>query len=455
MVVNLHHNSQSKSNTLHYNLGEMVDPFYVSAPGKVIIFGEHSAVYNKPAIAAALSLRAYLLVSPSAKSSDTITLDFPDIGLSHSWNRNDLPWDEVKKHVTHTGGRPNVTEELLPEIIDGLTDALLDLDSKLHYTACYCFLYLYMNLCDAQTEGMSFCVRSTLPIGAGLGSSASTAVCLASALAILGGHIEPASLQHSEKHKINHPKAAEFIDSWSLVGEKCFHGNPSGIDNAVATYGGAVLYQRMDNPSTPSVRTTMPNLPPIKLLLTNTKIPRLTADLVGGVGLLNKEFPRISSSILDAMGHLANEAYQLMIRPFFGSEELTKLKQLVSINHGLLVSLGVSHPTLEKVRMITDELKVGATKLTGAGGGGCAITLVNDECSKDNLEKASQVFQGEGFETFETSLGGKGVGALYATNVDEKEREKVFNFGKFAEFKTREEIVELLGIENQPGWKFW
>ncbi|SGZ51087.1 CIC11C00000000289 [Sungouiella intermedia] len=418
--------------------------FYVSAPGKVILFGEHSAVYGKPAIAAALSLRAYLLVVPSEKS-DEIVLEFPDIQLKHKWNLSDIPWELINEHLTKKDGKPDVTEELVPEILDQLADLLADTENNLHYIACRCFLYLYVNLCGPETPGCHFCIRLTLPIGAGLGSSASTAVCLSTALAKLGGHLTSPELKLNDKHLRKDTPDANFIDSWSLMGEKCFHGNPSGIDNAVATHGGAVLYQRMKGPGNPSVRTSVRNFSALKLLLTNTKVPRSTAELVGGVAQINTLFPKISESILDAMEHVSNDAYQLMVQPFFDKSELSAL---VNINHGLLVALGVSHPSLEKIKIIADLHKIGATKLTGAGGGGCAITLLNENVGEDELAAVEKEFEQNGFETFTTMLGGKGVGLLEGEG-------DMFSTEKLAGFQDRDEIEAAVGASTLDGWRFW
>lgn len=429
-----------------------VSPFIVSAPGKVIIFGEHSAVYGKPAIAAALSLRCYLLVSPSV-DANTITLKFPDIELDHSWNINDIPWEEIKPFIKYdSNNKPLVPPELVPEIVDKLSGLLTAFDNKMHYYACFCFLYLFVNLCDSKTPGATFVVRSTLPIGAGLGSSASTSVCLSSALALLGGWINKPSISADDKFLSEDIPDLEFVDKWSLMGEKCFHGNPSGIDNAVATFGGAVMFQRNSAPEQPSIRTNMRNFPAIKLLLTNTKVPKSTAALVAGVGQLNSEFNLITTSVLAAMEHLAKEAYKVMITPGFGKDETTILRKLVNMNHGLLVALGVSHPALETVKIIGDKHQIGATKLTGAGGGGCAITLVNDNVEESVIQEAIKEFESEGYDSFETSLGGKGVGVLYNDDVSDNSK---FSQTVFCDYPDRAAIEAVLGMTNVKEWKFW
>jgi len=57
----------------------------VSAPGNVIVFGENTAVYDKSVIAAAISLRSYLIVTTLSKSQRIIKLNSRDIGLNHIW----------------------------------------------------------------------------------------------------------------------------------------------------------------------------------------------------------------------------------------------------------------------------------------------------------------------------------------------------------------------------------
>jgi len=323
---------------------------------------------------------------------------------------------------------------------------LTGLDKTIYYAAASSFLYLYVNLCNRNSEGLKFTVRSTLPIGAGLGSSASISVCLTAALALLGNHIKTASFKKDDLTADN--EDSMFIDSWAFMGEKCIHGNPSGIDNAVATHGGAVMFQRMQS-SIPSVRTTMRNFPSLKLLLTNTTHPRRTAELVANVTRLTNEYPKTSSNILDAIEALTREAYAIMIRPFFDEAARNRLRELFQINHGLLVALGVSHPTLERARMLTDELNVGKTKLTGAGGGGCAITLLNDEVDELILRDLIKQYDALGYETYETSLGGKGVGYLpLNTGFSFKPED-------FKNFKNRDEIEITLGVGNVDGWRFW
>ncbi|KAH3661511.1 hypothetical protein OGAPHI_006358 [Ogataea philodendri] len=379
------------------------------------------------------------------QDSDFLYLEFPDVNFSYKWPTRDLPWHLFENEARKR--QPAVDDELNPELVNSLNSLLSKIDSSIQFSSAFMFLYLLVSLCEEKdVAGLTFTIRSTLPVGAGLGSSASVSVCLASAFCYLGGHIDEPTLKMDDV-TVKDSEQCLLVDSWAFMGEKCCHGNPSGIDNAVATHGGAVMFQRMES-SMPSIRTSMRNLPPLNLLLTNTKTPRSTAALVANVSKIVSEFPKPSGLILETMDSVAREAYSLMLRPFLDRPSKLKLLELIRLNHGLLVSLGVSHPNLERIKLWSDELQIGQTKLTGAGGGGCAITLIDDEsATPENLEKLTAKFDEAGFETYKTTLGGKGVGLLTSNTTMASET--------FRNLPDRKSIEQAIGCSEVEHWRFW
>jgi len=83
--------------------------------------------------------------------------------------------------------------------------------------------------------------------------------------------------------------------------------------------------------------------------------------------------PGVTAHILTAIDGIAAEAKKLLE----SNENITeRLGELISINQGLLNSVGVGHEKLDNVAQVTKD--IGWTKLTGAGGGGCALTLLRE-----------------------------------------------------------------------------
>lgn len=363
---------------------QSVGTFIVSAPGKVILFGEHAVVHGKHAIAAAVSLRNYLLVKDSPQEG-TIILDFPELQCKESWKIDELPWPTESDEPKGLSGLCSPGTELDLNLVASI-QPLIEKKSSFQQAAIFAFLYLYLTICHKDTPAKLYISRSMLPVGAGLGSSGSFSVCLSAAFLRLIG------ISGSKEQQIN------CINQHAFLGEKCIHGNPSGIDNTVSTRGGAVLFQK------PSKLIPLHEFPPLRLLLTNTNVPRRTSELVAGVGRLKTDYPQIMDSILDAVDEIALSAQKALM-----NGDLDQLSVLFRLNHGLLMSMGVSHSELELVCDQAQKLGIGNTKLTGAGGGGCAITLVNNpndsQLPLDELKK-----QLPGKEVFETLLGAPGVG---------------------------------------------
>jgi mevalonate kinase len=438
-----------------------------SAPGKVIVFGEHAVVHGKAAMAAAISLRSYLLVTALSKSQRTIQLVFPDVGLDHTWKIDDLPWHIFQKTVRKpryydmiTSLDPELVAAMRPHI-ETVSAHLSESKRKIHQNAASAFLYLFLCLQTPAAQACIYTLRSTLPIGAGLGSSASICVCISAALL---KQIHVLSGPHHDQPEEEVDIQIERINKWAFVGELCIHGNPSGVDNTVATHGRAVLFKRLDY-TKPPLATPLKDFPELPLLLINTKQPRSTAAEVGKVATMKKKYPAVTEATLDSIDEVTMSAHSLITSDGFdptSEKNLEHLGDLFRINHGLLVSLGVSHPKLEHIRELVDYADIGWTKLTGAGGGGCAITLLKRDVDPKAVVNLKMKFEDAGFEEYTTTLGGSGVGMLYPAvlhNGSEEEGGEEIDQLKFLNAEGEEGIEALVGVglneRRRPEWKFW
>ncbi|PGH18191.1 mevalonate kinase [Polytolypa hystricis UAMH7299] len=444
----------------------MAPTFMVSAPGKVIVFGEHAVVHGKRAMAAAISLRSYLLVTSLSKSHRTITLNFRDIGLDHTWDIDALPWD-LFRHPSKKKFYYDLVTSLDPDLLEAMKPHIAEVSSdkpddvrKIHQSSATAFLYLFLSLSSPQTHAAIYTLRSTIPIGAGLGSSASISVCLSSALLL---QIRILAGPHQDQPPDEAELQIERINRWAFVSEMCIHGNPSGVDNTVSAGGKAVIFRRGDYSKPPTVEPIL-NFPELPLLLVNSRQPRSTATEVAKVGILKKKHSAVAASILDTIDQVTASAHDTINSEDFDKdspESLDHFGELLRINHGLLVSLGVSHPRLERIRELVDHLGVGWTKLTGAGGGGCAITLLRADNDPKEVQELEQRLDEEGFELYRTTLGGDGVGVLWPAvlkNGSDEEGGEEIDQRKFENAIGNDGIEQLVGVgtkEKREGWKFW
>jgi mevalonate kinase len=81
---------------------------------------------------------------------------------------------------------------------------------------------------------------------------------------------------------------------------------------------------------------------------------------------------------------------------------------LIEINHSLLQCCGVGHEKLDQIVSITKRRKL-CTKITGAGGGGCALTLIPSHFPRKDIDLLISELESLGFSAFLADLGAAGV----------------------------------------------
>ncbi|KAG7244045.1 hypothetical protein INR49_006206 [Caranx melampygus] len=376
-----------------------VSDFFVSAPGKAILHGEHAVVHGKVALAVSLNLRTYLRLE--ATTAGKVCINLPNIDTFLNWDVS-----ELKQLIPYSCAKGEEVKLLDPELMRRLreftdvTNGNLDTCNM----ATLSFLYLYLSLFGSgELPSLTVSVWSELPTGAGLGSSAAYSVCLAAALLTASGVI-PSPLKEWDQTSRWCQEDLELINSWAFQGEMIIHGNPSGVDNAVGTWGGMLRF--LAGKIIPLSR-----VPLLRILLTNTKVPRSTKVLVARVKDKINKFPSIMTPVLDSVDAISCTCEKVLSEmtsePITG-EHYNILEEFIDINQHHLNVMGVGHPALDKLCQIT--LTRGLhSKLTGAGGGGCGITLLRPETDSAIVQSTIQDLKDCGYDCWETSIGGPGV----------------------------------------------
>ncbi|KAK4704939.1 cysteine-S-conjugate beta-lyase, partial [Phenoliferia sp. Uapishka_3] len=388
-----------------------VESLIVSAPGKVILFGEHAVVHGITAIAGSVDLRCYCLAE--SRRDGRVGLSLPDLQFDQSWDIESLPWDLVSPSAKAPRADSTPDVALIAALNKIVKDAPLQAAQ-----AAVAFLYLYLNLSVHRRPAQTFTVRSALPIGAGLGSSAAFSVCVSSALLYTHEHLSlprlPASTPtlHHGRRAVTFEQA-DVVNAWAFSAEKILHGTPSGVDNTVSAHGGAIGFTKAVKGRDGGMEG-LHGFKSIRFLLTDTKVPRDTKTLVAGVARRKLEDPDLVNPILKSIQAISDEARRCLTDTEMSRDvQFSTLEQLIDANHAHLVSLGVGHSALEAVKAKAGEHPWGLhTKLTGAGGGGCAVTIIPDDFPECSLDALKSALAADGFQTYETTVGGSGFGVL-------------------------------------------
>lgn len=373
------------------------------APGKIILSGEHAVVHGSAAVAASIDLYTYVsLRFPShSENDDTLKLQLKDLALEFSWSieriKGALP-DLGSPFASTPTSCPTeflkslaflVEEQNIPEAKIGLASGVS------------AFLWLYTSILGFKPAIMV--VTSELPLGAGLGSSASFCVAMSAALLALSDSVS-LDMGHQGWLKFGDTEL-DLLNKWAFEGEKIIHGKPSGIDNTVSTYGNMIKFKS-------GSLTRMKTIMPLKMLITNTKVGRNTKALVAGVSERTLRHPDAMHFVFNAVDSISNELSSVIQSPISDALSITekeeKLEELMEMNQGLLQCMGVSHASIETVIRTTLKYKL-ASKLTGAGGGGCVLTLLPTLLSGVVLEKVTTELEACGFQCLTAAIGGIGV----------------------------------------------
>jgi len=191
-----------------------------------------------------------------------------------------------------------------------------------------------------------------MPVGSGLGASAAIGVAIAR------------SVLECQGEPVDERRVLEAAGAW----ENVFHGSASGIDAAAAFHGGCLWFTRGEG-----VRR-IPLGAELSLCVALAGPPASTRLMVEGVAKLRARRPELVDKALDGIRSRVENA-----RLAIAAGDVAALGKLMDLNQMILSGLFVSTEGIEAACQAARDAGALGAKLTGAGGGGAVVALVENE----------------------------------------------------------------------------
>jgi mevalonate kinase len=303
-----------------------MNAFTASAPGKVILLGEHAVNRAQPALATAIDRRVWCHV---VHRTDDLFV------FVREADRETVPRD-----VLMAGKRT----------IDRLRDtgAIDELRTRTEDDFFAPVRYVLAHVAERyDLPALEITWRSELPIGAGFGSGGAASTAMASAaIRAAGGEPDPAE-----------------VAFFAWQGDVIAHGGvASGLDSGASALGGMTRYTLAGGP-----RAAVGH--PLTLVIADTGVVAKTADVNTRVRRNLEAHPALMR-LFASIGLLVAEAEEALV-----ADDPDRLGRLMNLNQIVLEKIGVSCPEIEQ--LVEAALGAGAlgAKLSGSGGGGIVIAV--------------------------------------------------------------------------------
>ena len=324
----------------------------LSVPGKVILMGEHAAVYGRPAVVAAVDLRlsveAGLTPATGLADGGEVRLVLPDIGVeeTHSWSEV-VEYSELARRrwcAFEAGEEPFVADRASGALVRiAVGEALASLPA--------------LAASNLTGQDLELRLRSGIPVGAGLGCSAAAAIGVVAAVRSLAGATRPVPGHGSDVAE----DELAAIEAAALEVERRQHGFPSGIDSGTVLRGGVLLVRRVGDELRFDDLPRPEWLPGAVEILDSGTPSQTTGAVVTAVRRRYDDEPERTAAVFDRIG-AAVESFRVALRDGGPRDAAAAIAD----GHRALVELGVVPPAVAR-RIASVEAAGGAAKISGAG----------------------------------------------------------------------------------------